>query len=73
MQVCLKKLVMLGLTGTAKSDILTPFSPQKEKTKAELFYCSPFAIFLEDIVKIGSALLRYRDLKRNKQIQIDIM
>jgi len=36
------------------------------KPKAHIFYCSPFAIFLKDLVKIGSAVLETSRAKTDK-------
>jgi len=39
-----------------------PPSPKRvEKTKALVFYCNPFAIFLEDLVKMACLSCRYRE------------
>jgi len=45
-----------------------PLTPEKvHKQKAWLFYCSPFAILLENLMKISSAVLEISRSKMKKK------
>ena len=52
-----------------KTDIIEPpfHSERVHKPKACLFYCSPFAIFVEDLVNIGFGLLEISRPKKMKK------